>query len=298
MPQKQIKHDNMKRNLLLILLVLVGMSATRAQSYNDAFFDALNSNDLETQRRVLAEWQEAAPNDVDLYIARYNFHANQTFGTIGYVEGTDDEMDVSVSFDNYVPAFSFHSEAHADSALNVITEAIGKFPNRLDLRFGKIYFLGQLANWDAFADEIIATLDRSQQIDHLWTYPNMDGGMVELLSEGVLDYQNDMLSAVSDLNNPSAEDTAMFLRMRRVAKRMVQLFPSDLYSVNILATTYTIFQEYDTAMKYLLRAEKIDPNDPIVLKNIVDVYTLMGKKKLAKPYQSRLDKLQEQMNDE
>ena len=288
----------MKRTFLLILFVLAGMSVTRAQSYNDAFFDALNSNDLETQRRVLAEWQEAAPNDVDLYIARYNFYANQTFGSIGYVEGTDDETDVPVSFDNYVSAFSFHSEAHADSALSVISEAIGKFPNRLDLRFGKIYFLGQLANWDAFADEIIATLNHSEQIDHLWTYPNMNGGMVELLSEGVLDYQNDMLGAVTDFDKPTPEDTAMFLRMRRVAKRMVQLFPSDLYSVNILATTYTIFQEYDTAMKYLLRAEKIDPNDPIVLKNIIDVYNMMGKKKLAKPYQARLDKLQEQMNDE
>lgn len=287
----------MKRNLLVILFVLAGMSVTRAQSYNDAFFEAFNSNDLETQRRVLAEWQEAAPNDVDLYIARYNFYANQTFGSIGYVEGTDDETDVPVSSDNYVSAFRFHSKAQADSALSVISEAISKFPNRLDLRFGKIYFLGQLANWDAFADEIIATLNHSEQIDHLWTYPNMDGGMVELLSESVLDYQNEMLSA-SDFFKPNPVDTAMFLRMRRVAKRMVQLFPSDLYSVNILATTYTIFQEYDTAMKYLLRAEKIDPNDPIVLKNIVDVYTLMGKKKLAKPYQSRLDKLQEQMNDE
>ena len=73
---------------------------------------------------------------------------------------------------------------------------------------------------------------------------------------------------------------------------------TDHSAVNILATTYTIFQEYDTAMKYLLRAEKIDPNDPIVLKNIVDVDNMMGKKKLAKPYQARLDKLQEQMNDE
>lgn len=287
----------MKRNLLVILFVLAGMSVTRAQSYNDAFFEAFNSNDLETQRRVLVEWQEAAPNDVDLYIARYNFYANQTFGSIGYVEGTDDETDVPVSSDNYVSAFRFHSKAQADSALSVISEAISKFPNRLDLRFGKIYFLGQLANWDAFADEIIATLNHSEQIDHLWTYPNMDGGMVELLSESVLDYQNEMLSA-SDFFKPNPVDTAMFLRMRRVAKRMVQLFPSDLYSVNILATTYTIFQEYDTAMKYLLRAEKIDPNDPIVLKNIVDVYNMMGKKKLAKPYQARLDKLQEQMNDE
>ena len=288
----------MKRNLFLMLFVLVGMSVTRAQSYNDAFFEAFNSNDLETQRRVLAEWKEATPNDVDLYIARYNFYAKQTFGTIGYVEGANDETDVIVSFDNYVPAIRFHSEAYADSALNVISEAISKFPNRLDLRFGKIYFLGQLANWDAFVDEIISTLNHSEQIDHLWTYPNMDGGMVEFISEGVLDYQNDMLGAVTDFDKPTPEDTAMFLRMRRVAKRMVQLFPSDLYSVNILATTYTIFQEYDTAMKYLLRAEKIDPKDPIVLKNIVDVYTLMGKKNLAKPYQDRLDKLHEQMNNE
>lgn len=34
----------MKRNLFLMLFVLVGMSVTRAQSYNEAFFEAFNSN--------------------------------------------------------------------------------------------------------------------------------------------------------------------------------------------------------------------------------------------------------------
>lgn len=278
----------MKRILFTIILLLAGEAATMAQSYSDAFDDAFSRNDVSAQRRAIAAWQEATPNDVELYIARYNFYANQTFGTIGYVEGDNSEDYVPVSFDNYVPAFNFYSEAYADSALWVIDEAIGKFPNRLDIRFGKIYFLGQLSKWDAFADEIVSTLNHSEQIDHLWTFPNVDGGMVDIISESALDYQQTMFGAITDMNKPSAEDTAMFLRIRRVAKRMVQLFPSDIYAVNILASTYTVFKDYDTAIKYLLRAEKINPNDPVVLQNIVDVYNLMGKPKLAKPYQKRI----------
>ena len=139
----------MKQIIPLLLLLPITFGAA-AQSYSDSFYDALNSDNLVMQRQILAEWQQASPDDIDLYIARFNYHMGQTLGT--------------------------SSTAAADSTVLVIDQAIRLFPDRLDLRFGKIYFLGEIRQWTAFADEIISTLDRSELINHRWQFPNLDQG--------------------------------------------------------------------------------------------------------------------------
>ena len=118
----------MKRNTILALL-LAFVSTTVAQSWSDTFYDALNDDNLALQRQTLAEWQQAMPDDIDLYIARFNYHIGQATNTSSVIA--------------------------ADSAVLVIDQAIRLFPDRLDLRFGKTYFLGQIKQWQPFADEII-----------------------------------------------------------------------------------------------------------------------------------------------
>lgn len=266
----------MKRMILFAAAVLLS-TTMMAQAYQDRFDAALSAGNIQQQRQVLAEWVVDAPEDIDCYIARYNYFVN-------YIGEEASRLADEAQFATLAPI--------ADSAFAVIDEAIGRYPNRLDLRFGKIYFLGVLRQWDAFADEILATLNHSEGIEHLWSFPNMDGGMVDVVTESMLDYQSTMFDAVDNWDQPTAGDTAMMLRIRKVAKRTVQLFPRDIASVNILATTYTFFKEYESAIKYLQRAERIDPNDPVVLKNMRDVYDLMGKKKQAKQYQDRMKNLE------
>lgn len=266
----------MKRLFFFVVAVLMA-NVMVGQSYQDRFDAALSAGNVGQQRQVLTEWVADAPEDIDCYIARYNYFVN-------YIGEEASQLADAAQFAALAPV--------ADSAFAVIEEAIGHYPNRLDLRFGKIYFLGVLRQWDAFANEIVATLDHSEKIDHFWAFPNMDGGMVDVMTESILDYQTTMFESMENWDEPTAADTAMMLRVRKVAKRTVQLFPRDIASVNILATTYTFLKEYESAIKYLQRAERIDPNDPVVLKNMRDVYDLMGKKKLAKQYQDRMKSLE------
>jgi Flp pilus assembly protein TadD len=53
-----------------------------------------------------------------------------------------------------------------------------------------------------------------------------------------------------------------------------------------------MLNDNDNAVKHLLRAEKIQPNNPDVLSNLIQAYTRLGKSKEAKIYQARLDSLQ------
>ena len=266
----------MKR-IFFFVVILLGAKFALGQAYQDRFDAALSSGDLKAQRQVLAEWMADAPEDVDCYIARYNYFVN----SIG---------EIAAAAEGQLPEAMART---ADSGFAVIDEAIEHYPNRLDLRFGKIYFLGVLQKWDAFADEIVRCLDHSEKIEHFWLFPNVREGMVDMITESMLDYQHTMFDAVENWDQPTAADSAMMMRIRRVAKRTIQLFPRDIYSVNILSTTYTFFKEYESAIKYLQRAEKTDPNDITVLSNLKGVYKMMGKEKLARQYENRLKQLQE-----
>ena len=59
-----------------------------------------------------------------------------------------------------------------NNAISVIDEGINKFPNRLDMRFGKIYALGQLENWELFTEEVIRTVKYSKINNNKWTWTN------------------------------------------------------------------------------------------------------------------------------
>ena len=258
----------MKQIIPLLLLLPITFGAA-AQSYSDSFYDALNSDNLVMQRQVLAEWQQASPDDIDLYIARFNYHMGQTLGT--------------------------SSTAAADSTVLVIDQAIRLFPDRLDLRFGKIYFLGEIRQWTAFADEIISTLDRSELINHRWQFPNFDQGGRILIVEGVQDYLYTLFSSgqpTDDVTGQAAATTApapdALPQIRRIAHRAAQLFPSEPAFFSALAYTYIAEADYQTALHHLKRAEQLAPNDPAVLQQLVDVYTRMKDKKSAAQYRERL----------
>lgn len=265
----------MKR-IVFLIIALTAMLTAQAQSYPDQFQEALDRNDFKAQRAILADWQQAAPTDIDLYIARWNYYVNNYMGE-------DQTGDLSA-----------RDHAIVDSGFAVIDEAIALYPEQLELRFGKIYFLGQIMQWDDFEKEILRTLDYSEQIRHRWTFNDLMGQGVALMTEGMQDYQSDMFATIADKQHLTAADSLMVMRIRRVAHRTIQVYPSNVAAMNMLAVSHMLLGDNDTAVKHLLRAEKIEPTNPVILSNLVQAYTRLGKKKEAKIYQARLDALPQQ----
>ena len=258
----------MKHILFLAILAVFG-AAAMAQSWSDDFYDALNADDLGRQRAILAQWQRATPDDIDLHIARFNHLINRCQQASG-------------------------SEAAllADSAVAVIDTAISHFPDRLDLRFGKIYFLGQIMQWKPFADEILITLDRSDQTSHNWQFPNFDQGGRILIIEGVQDYLYTLFDATQ--NAPAEDLSTLVAQIRRISHRAAQLFPAEPSFLSALAYTHIHDGDLQTALRHLQRAEQLSPNDPAVLQQLVDVYSRLKNKKMAAHYRTRLQALQSQ----
>lgn len=265
----------MKQTFFLIL-AMAGLCEALAQSYPERFQEALDRNDVKAQRAVLAQWYQAAPTDADLYTARWNYYVN------GYMSEAQSG------------ALSARDYATLDSGFAVIDQAIALYPERLELRMGKIYFLGQIAQWDDFEKEILLMLDHSEQIRHCWTFNGLAGQGSELLTEGVQDYQSDMFGTIANPRSLSADDSAMVQRIRRVAHRTVQVFPGNVPAMNMLAVSFMLSGNNDKAVKYLLRAEQVEPNNSVVLGNLVQAYTSLGRKKEAQVYQARLNALPQQ----
>ena len=257
----------MKR-LFFFLLITIYVGTAFAQSYSDAFDEAFSRDDITAQREALELWQREAPEDVNLFIARYNYYANRAIGQ---------NSDVIIA-------------PMADSGLVAIEEGIDLFPNRLDLRFGKIYFLGQLARWDAFVSEIARTLDYSVQINNKWEFPNVPDDMMEdLLTEAMNDYLVAMWMSVADTARLTSADTLVIKKVQGLAKRIVQLFPGDFPSTYMLALSYQVLNENDKAYKYLMRAEKISSTSKSLLQLLVKVCRELGKVAQAEEYQRRLN---------
>lgn len=145
------------------------------------------------------------------------------------------------------------------------------------MRFGKIYTFGQIPDWTNFTAEIVKTIEYSAKNNNEWTWTNhekFDGGGKEFL----LDIQNYQLQ----LYNTGNDD--LLKNMRKIANKILEFYPNHIESLSNLSITYLLTGEYDKGIETLLRAEKIKPEDYIVLGNIAQGYKLKGDKKKAIEY--------------
>jgi tetratricopeptide (TPR) repeat protein len=87
-----------------------------------------------------------------------------------------------------------------------------------------------------------------------------------------------MLSAIQSyqlqLYNTGNDD--LLPNMQRIALAILNIYPEHIESLSNLSVTYFINKEYDKGLEVLLKAEKLDPKDFIVLSNIANGYRLKG----------------------
>jgi len=95
-----------------------------------------------------------------------------------------------------------------------------------------------------------------------------------------------MLSAVQDyvLQLYNTENDALLDNMKRIAETVLKYYPNHIESLSNLSIVYLLKKEYDKALEPLLKAEKLDNKDYIVLSNIAQAYKLKGDYKKAIEY--------------
>jgi tetratricopeptide (TPR) repeat protein len=152
-----------------------------------------------------------------------------------------------------------------------INKGIEQYPNRLDMRFGKTYALGQIKDWDNFTKEIIAAIQYSKINNNSWTWTKNErkNGGKEFFLSSLQDYQVQLYNTGDD---------KLLVNMGDIAKEVLKLYPDHVESLSNLSIVYMISKDYVKALDVLLKAERINSKDYIVLSNIAHCYKEKGDK--------------------
>ena len=265
--------------LITILISQIGFS----QDYLSDFQKYCHTNDTINQLKVLNEWNSANPKDAELYTSYFNYHFMKSKQEVLAMSTNEPNGENLVLKDSLNKAAGFlGSKIHFDQnelekGINKINQGIKLYPNRLDMRFGKIYVLGEISDWKNFTSEIQKTIQYSAKNENNWTWTNnekYDGGEKEFL----LDIQNYQLQLYNTGNDK------LLKNMREIANTVLRFYPNHIESLSNLSITYLLTGEYDKGIEPLLRAEKINTKDYVVLSNIAQGYKLKGDKKKAIEY--------------
>jgi tetratricopeptide (TPR) repeat protein len=272
----------MKRILGILIAILISQIGS-SQDYPSEFQKYCQTNDTLNQLKVLTEWKNSYPKDAELYTSYFNYHfmkSKQEVIAISTDKTNGESLVLKDSLNQTagVLGSKIHfDKAELDKGLKKIDEGIKIYPNRLDMRFGKIYALGEVSDWENFTSEIKKTIQYSAKNDINWTWTNnekYDGGEKEFL----LDIQTYQLQLYNTGNDK------LLRNMREIANTVLEFYPNHIESLSNLSITYLLTGEYDKGIEALLRAEKINPKDYIVLSNIAQGYKLKGDKKKAIEY--------------
>jgi tetratricopeptide (TPR) repeat protein len=281
------------KSLSVIVTLFIAINFCRAQDFRAQFVKSLQANDSLKQREILTEWQKADSKSAELYISYFNYYfqkSRQDLITLTKEEPSGESILFQDSIGQtagYIGNQVFFNRQVLQKGFNKIDEGIKLYPNRLDMRFGKIYAVGQLRDWDNFTQEIIKAIQYSTQNKNAWLWTN---------SEKKEQGEDFFLASLQEYQVQLFEtrEKALFENVRTIANEVLKYYPNHIESLSNLSVTYLLTDKFDKAVEVLLKAEKISPKDPIVLGNIAHGYKMKGDKKKAIEYYTKTIKYADQ----
>jgi tetratricopeptide (TPR) repeat protein len=274
---------------ILTSLILLIPAITYGQDYQSEFQSHCQTQDTVKQLEVLQKWKKDSPNDPELFTSYFNYYFSKSrkeVMTLSTEEPTGQGLTLTDSTGKtagYMGSQIHYDDGDFNKGISKINEGIKNHPNRLDMRFGKIYSYGQKKDWETFTTNVIATVEYSEQNNNQWTWTNNSiykGGKEGFL-KSLQDYQ-------LQLYNTGDDD--LLINMRRIANAILKVYPNHVASLSNLSITYLLTKQYDKAISALKKAEQIDPEDYIVLSNIAHGYKLKGDKNMAIAYYKKVVK--------
>lgn len=277
----------MKTAITAIVFIFVFITTSNAQTFKERFQKFHSEKDSLEQLKLLEDWQKSNPKDPELCVAWFNYYVQKS-KTSRIVLGNnpkkgEDVLELqSMDSSKQKPAAFLYGDTeynprYLKKAYEVIDKGIKDFPSRLDLRFGKVYLLGETNDYENFTSEIIKVIDYDNLIKSKWTWSESEPfeKPEAVLLETIQGYQ---------LQLYNTEDDALLANMERIANAVLKYRPEHVESLSDLAIVFLLKNEYDKALTALLKAEKINPKDAIVLNNIAHAYKLKGDKANAITY--------------
>jgi tetratricopeptide (TPR) repeat protein len=277
------------KNILNLLVIALFSTTVFGQDFKTDFDKYCQEGDTVKQLEILTSWENQDPKNPELFTSYFNYYflkSKQEVLSMSTEQPKGESLSLQDSTGKtagFIGSSIYFNPETFNKGIAKIDEGIKLYPNRLDMRFGKIYALGQAKNWQGFTNEIVKTIQYSNENNNQWTWTNnekKENGKDFFLTS-LQDYQ-------LNLYNTGNDD--LLVNMRTIAQEILKYYPKHIESLSNLSITYLLTGEYDKGIKPLLKAEKIDPEDAIVLGNIAQGYKLKGDKESAIEYYEKVVK--------
>lgn len=223
------------------ILLIVGVSLTLisyTQTRLDQFIALYKTGDTLAQQQFLQSWYQSDEKDPELYVAYFNYYvlrAQKEVITIMSEPKGDQALQITTQDEEnpevvgYLGSDIYYEPTLSEKALEWIDRGISRHPNRLDLRFGKTRFLGNLGDYESFTLEVIATMERIAQT------------ILKYYPKDIYTLSN--LSVVYTIKEEY--DKAI-----EVLHKALKLAPKDTVIIGNLANNYKQLGDKENAIKY------------------------------------------------
>jgi tetratricopeptide (TPR) repeat protein len=275
-----------KQTLTLIFGLILIFNQATGQTFKKQFNELVSKKDTVEQKKLLEKWEKTDSNDPELFVAYFNYYVNKsrseiiTLGQNPKGENVLQIMDQDTTKKEpvgFIYGDTYYNPELLSKGFDWINKGIEKHPNRLDMRFGKIYMFGQIEDYENFTKEIIKTIDYSAINKNNWTWAD---------SKPLDDPKDFLLGSIQDYQVQlyNTENDSLLDNMKRISETVLKYYPDHIESLSNISVVYMLQKQYDKALEQLLKAEKLNPKDYIVLNNIAQAYKLKGDTKNAIKY--------------
>ncbi len=260
------------KKLILLALVLLPLGVG-AQSFNGRFMEHMQKKDYKAAGKVIAKW-EASPegSSPEFFIAAFNYYFREsrksvlTLGqnptgealTFYNKEDTEKKSPAGYIYDDV-----YFDKALLDKSFGYIDRGISEYPDRLDMRFGKIYALKEAHRYEGMVTDMVAAVEYSAEIGSAWLWSG---------NEAVEDAEEFFFSSMQDYIMELYETDEAADYMEAVASVVLEYYPDNVVNINNMGIACTLRGDVDTALGYYLKAHELAPGDCIVLANVAELY--------------------------
>jgi hypothetical protein len=275
------------KHLFSLIIFTAFTTLAWAQNFKSDFDKYAQEGDTTKQMELLKKWEAQDPQNPELFTSYFNYYFVKSRQEMLSMT-TEKPKGVSLSFEDstgetagYIGSSIYFHPDTLQKGLDKIDEGIKLFPNRLDMRFGKIYVFAQTEDWNNYTNEIVKTIQYSSKNNNewTWTYNEKRENGKDFFLSSMQDYQRNLYNTGND---------DLLANMRIIAKEILKYYPNHIESLSNLSITYLLIGEYDKGLEPLLTAEKLAPMDAIVLANIAQGYKLKGDKEMAIKYYKKV----------
>lgn len=277
----------MKILFFVLSFLFLGVGSFAQNNY-ELFKKLFKENDSVKIEKLLTDWEKSNPNDPERYVSAMNYYflkSKKEVLSISQVQRNNNDVleikDSSGKVVGYMDADFSYDPAIVGKALSYANEAIVKFPNRLDIRFGKCYILKEIGDYKNFSKELVNTIEYSRTNKNMWLWSEN-----EKTTDGESRLINTTYDCLAEIYNTENDNLLPYLKT--IGDSMLKYYPDVIEILSITAVAHLLTDSMDKALAYLLHAEQLNPKDVIVLNNIAEVYKRKGDKASTRKYYEKV----------